>query len=153
MATQELKYVFKVSEEGVITVINRKQWEKDMVSLFKGKQVVGLFRKPKKIRSTKLNSFYWGISIPEIIEGLVNNGFDRHTLTVEIVHDMLRHKFLTVDMPSTEFAGEYITITRSSTDLTNGEWLDYMVDVERWCSEFLGIILSKPNEQKEIDLL
>lgn len=148
----ELKYQFKVSEEGEIKIINRKQFVKDMQQMFAGKVAIGTFRKIRKQRSTRQNSFYWGITIPEIIEGLVDSGYDRYLLTPENVHDMLKAKFLTVDIPSTEFSGEFITITKDSKDLTTAEWMDYTVDISRWCQEFLNITLSVPNEQKEIDL-
>lgn len=153
MASQELKYQFKVSETGEIKIINRKQFVKEMQQMFAGKTAIGTFRKVRKQRSTKQNSFYWGITLLEIIEGLVDAGYDRYLLTPENVHDMLKVKFLTVTIPSTEFAGEFITLTKDSKDLTTAEWMDYTVDVSRWAQEFLNVTLSVPNEQKEIDLL
>lgn len=153
MAIQELKYQFKVSDTGEIKIVNRKQFEIDMFKAFAGKTCVGVFRKVRKQRSTKQNSFYWGITLPEIIDALVDAGYDKYILTPDNVHDMLKSKFLTVTVPSTEFAGEFITLTKDSKDLSTGEWMDYMVDVSRWCQEFLNTTLSVPNEQKEIDLL
>jgi hypothetical protein len=153
MATQELKYQFKVSEDGVITIVNRKQFVHDMKTLFSGKVAIGVFRKVRKQRSTRQNSFYWGITLPEIIDGLVDAGYERYLLTPENVHDMLKTKFLTVTVPSNEFSGEFITLTKDSKDLTTAEWMDYTTEVYKWCQEFLNFLPSLPNEQKEMDLL
>jgi len=153
MASRELKYIFKVSEDGEeIKIVNRRQFMADM-KMFAGSNVVATFRKPRKQRSTRQNGFYWGITLPEIIDGLEYAGYERYLLTPENVHDMLKNKFLTVTVPSTEYAGEYITLTRDSKDLTTTEWMTYTDDISRWAQEFLNITLSVPLEQKEIDLL
>lgn len=153
MAIPELKFKFRVSKEGEIKIINRKEFEKEMIKNFAGKDVVGVFRKLRKQRSNGQNSFYWGITLPEIIEALVDAGYDRYLLTPENVHEMLKVKFLTVTVPSTEFSGEFITLTRDSKSLTTAEWMDYTTDISRWCQEFLNTTLSVPSEQKELDLL
>lgn len=153
MATQELKFKFSVSEEGDIKIINRKEFERQMIENFKGKSVVGTFRKIRKLRSTRQNGFYWGITIPEILEGLVDCGYERYLLTPDNVHDLLKNKFLTVTVPSTEYSGEFITICKDSKTLSTGEWMDYTTEVYKWCQEFLNFTPSLPNEQKEMDLL
>lgn len=153
MANIELKYKFRVSEEGKITIIDRKGFIREMQKYFPNKTVIGTFRNVRKMRSALQNSFYWGITLLEVLEGLVDAGYDRHSLSVEIVHDFLVDKFLKVDLPSSEFAGEFITITKRSKELTTGEWMDYQADIAKWAREFLNITLSVPNEQKEIDLL
>lgn len=147
----ELKYQFKVSEEGKITIVNEGLFKSEMRKHFLGKTAIVTVRKPRKQRSTRQNSFYFGITIPEIIEGLVDAGYERHELSVDLVHDMLREKFLKVDLPSKEYSGEFISLTRSSTELSTAEWMDYTAEVTRWAAEFLNITLSVPNEQKEIE--
>lgn len=153
MATQELTYKFKVDDEGNIKIINRKQFITDMKAMFGGGEAIGVFRKARKQRSTLANSFYWAVYIPEVMEGLVQMGYDRYQLNREVVHDMLRHKFLTVELPSPDYSGEFITITKSTSELTSAEFSDYMVDIQRWSNEFLGIVLSEPNTQKEMDFI
>lgn len=153
MANIELKYKFRVSEEGKITIIDRKGFIREMQKYFPNQTIVGTFRKVRKMRSTLQNSFYWGITLLEVLEGLVDNGYDRHSLSVEIVHDFLVEKFLKFDLPSSEFSGEFITITKRSKELTTVEWLNYQDAIAKWAQEFLGITLSVPDEQKKIKLL
>lgn len=153
MATQELKFQFKVSEEGEIKIINRKEFEREMVQNFKGKTVIGTFKKPRKMRSNQQNSYYWSCVVPEVLDGLIEAGFEPNELNKEVVHDMLRHKFLKVDLPSPEFTGEFITVTKSTTELGVGEFLDYIAEIQRWSATFLGHIIPDPNSQKEINFL
>lgn len=148
---KEVKFTFKVSDTGEIKIINKKEFEKQMQEYFLGKSVIGTFRKPKKTRSTLQNSYYWACVIPEVIEGLVEAGFESKDLNTEVVHDMLRHKFLTTDLPSPEFTGEFITITKSTTELSTGEFLDYIAQIQRWAADFLHHIIPDPGQQKEID--
>jgi len=154
MATKELKYQFKVSEDGKeIKIVNRKGFENDMRNLFKGQTVIGVFRKPRKLRSTQQNSYYFGCCVPEVLEGLLEAGFEASSLNIEVVHDMLRHKFLTEDLPSPEFSGEYISITKSTTELTTTEFMSYIDAIQKWSMEFLNHYIPSPSEQKEIYLL
>lgn len=124
-----------------------------MVENFKGKTVIGEFRKIRKQRSLKQNSFFYAVTIPEIIESLVEAGYGRSEVTPRAVNQMLERMFLTVDIPSTEYAGEYITITREAKTLSVGEWMDFTADITKWAAEFLNTVLSVPLEQKEMDLL
>lgn len=150
---QELKYQFKVSEDGEIKIINRKQFQKDMVDAFRGQSVIATFRKPRKLRSTAQNGYYWSCCIPEVLEGLVNAGFEPKDLNREVIHDMLRQKFLTTDLPSPEWSGEFISITKSTTELSTGEFLDYISQIQRWSADFLHHIIPDPSTQKEINFL
>lgn len=151
MSQVELKYQFRVSESGEIKIVNRKDFTKDMVKYFAGKSVVGTFKKPRKIRSSKQNSFYWAVTVPEVLESLVEAGYERHMLNIDTVHEFLVDKFLKFDLPSSEYAGEFISITKRSKELTTGEWLDYQADIAKWAAEFLNVKLSVPEEQKEIN--
>jgi hypothetical protein len=153
MAIKEIKCQLRVSQDGEIKMINRKEFEKMIKDNFSGQTIIGEFRLPKKKRSLGQNNFWWGINIPEIIEGLVEAGYDRYTLNPRAVNSMLERMFLTFDMPSSEYAGEYITITKEAKYLSTKEWMEFMDNVHKWSGEFLGITLSIPLEQKELDLL
>lgn len=153
MAIKEVKFQFRVSEEGDIKIINAQEFKKQMFDLFKGQSVIGEFRAPKKKRTLGQNGFYYAVTIPEITEGLVEAGYDRYTLTPRVVNQFLEKKFLTLDIASSEFAGEYITITKEAKDLNTSEWMKYTDDLTIWSAEFLNIVLSVPLQQKEMDLI
>jgi len=147
----ELKYTFKVTESGEIKIVNSKSFVAEMQKYFPNMAVIGTFRKPRKLRSSQQNRYYHGIIISEVLDGLVNMGFEPSELNHDVVHEMLRHKFLTRDLASPDFSGEYITVTKSTSELTTAEMMDYIVDIQRWAAEFLGIVILNPGEQKEID--
>lgn len=147
----ELKFTFKVSDTGEIKIVNRKEFEREMVKYFKGGQAIGTFRKPRKLRSTTQNAYYHSCVVPEVIDALTEAGFDPNEFNRDVVHDMLRHKFLTKDLPSPDFSGEFITITRSTTDLSVGEFMDYIAEIQRWCATYLNHVIPDPNQQKEIN--
>lgn len=153
MANIELKYQFRVTADGDIKIINRKEFVKQMKEVFAGKTVIGEFRLPKKNRTSKQNSFYYAVTIPEITEALVQIGYDPYMLNSRVVNQYLEGKFLKVDIPSSEYAGEFITITKESKDLNTVEWMKYTEDITIWAAEYLKVVLSIPLEQKEIDLL
>jgi len=150
MPLNEIKYQFKVDEDGTIKIVNRKQFEADMKAMFAGKTAIGIFRRARRVRSTPQNSYYWACVIPEVFDGLVDAGYDRHALNYDIVHEMLRNKFLKVDLPSEEFAGEFITVTKSTTELTVAEMSDYISEIHKWAAEFLNIVITSAGDQKEI---
>lgn len=147
----ELKYSFKVTESGEIKITNRKSFVAEMQKYFPNMTVIGTFRKPRKLRSTAQNAYYHACCIPEVIDGLVEAGYDANEINKEVVHDMLRHKFLTKDLPSPDFSGEFITITRSTTDLSVGEFMDYIAEIQRWSATYLNHVIPDPNQQKEIN--
>lgn len=149
---KEVKAKFR-KKDGKYIMIGRKLWEMEMNKLFPDDnvEIVGVFRKPTRTRSTLQNGFYWGITIPEVIEGLVDVGYDRYQLSSDVVHDFLVEKFLKFDLPSSEFAGEFISITKRSKELSTVEWMTYQSDIQKWANEFLNVELSVPDEQKRIN--
>lgn len=149
---KEVKARFRI-KEGKISMVGSKLWQKEMLDSFPDGDVIGVFKKPRKMRSNGQNSYYHGIVIPEVLEGLITAGFEPESLNHDIVHDMLRHKFLTEDLPSPEFSGEFISIVRSTTSLTTTEFMSYIEAIQRWSAEFLNHIIPSPNEQKEINFL
>ncbi len=102
-----------------------------------GKEVEVVVRKKKKHRSNPQNKYYWGIVI-DIVSGAT--GF-----TPQEAHDAMRYKFLAEisDMPNNN--GRLVK-SKSTSELTTVEFLDYIAQIQRWASEFLDCYIPDPNE-------
>jgi hypothetical protein len=137
---------------GQVKIVNRKGFDQDMAN-FEGQRIIMRIKKYVKSRSNKQNAYYHGCVIPYVTDGLVNMGFERRLLSAENVHWMMREKFLKEDIGVTEgeHAGEFVTMVRSTTDLSTTEFMDFIADIQQWASEFLGIYVPSPGEQSEIE--
>ena len=93
------------------------------------------------IRSNPQNRWYWGVCIDMISE---HTGF-----TSDEVHEILKHKFLNKEVVIKEKVKKYFFhITKSTTELTTGEFKRYMEDIQRWASESLGLVIPDPNQNE-----
>lgn len=131
-------------ENGEIKIPRRKALKEAML-LFGDKGFQITIEPKKKKRSLSQNAYYRGAVIPCVIDALVDNGYPRSELSNEIVHELLKGKFLKKDVPSEH--GDFITITRSTSDLTTSEFLIYIDDIMRWSSTFLNYVIPEPNSQ------
>lgn len=100
-----------------------RRWNIRVHSL-EGKEVQYFVDLKKKKRSYKQNNYYWGAIIP-IIAG--ETGY-----TEEETHEALKHKFLVV-------RGDKLDLVRSTAHLTTGEFTEFVMKIQQWGSEFLGI--------------
>lgn len=146
MAT-ELRYVATVTD-GKPIIHGRKQFDNDLKS-FDGERILIKVSKYRKDKSTSQRGYYRGIIVPEILEGLVDMGWKRFQLSLEIVHDMLREKFLTVEIPNED--GEALKITRSTEDLNMGEYAEYITECIEWALTFLNISITEPLKQSTLN--
>lgn len=113
-----------------------------------GRWVVTI-RKYKKSRSNAQNSYYHGIVVNAVRDGLIDMGFAKYSLSNETVHEMLKQKFLKEDMANED--GVYISVTKSTTELSTTDMMNYIDDIIRWSAEFLSIVIPLPNEQSTIN--
>ena len=104
-----------------------------------------------KKRSNQQSNYYWGCCIPAVIDGLIDNGYPKSELNSEVVHLMLREKFLRTELVS-EQTGEVISRIKSTTELSTVDFLIFIEDIQRWSSEILNIYIADPNSQAEMSL-
>jgi hypothetical protein len=147
---QKLSFKFDISEEGKVAKVHQKQYFDDFLKQFAGKSVKVTVEKWKKQRSLQQNRYYFGSLILQVIDALVENGYPRSELNAEIVHEMLKAKFLKKDLVS-EITGDVINITGSTATLTTTEFMDYIDDIARWMAEYLNTVLILPNEQSTLN--
>lgn len=143
---QEIRFLIEKKPDGSLSGYNNLIQE--LQSLPEGKWTLVL-RRFRKSRSGQQNSYYHACVIPCIIDGLVEAGYNRSDLSRDIVHEMLKAKFLTRDLPNDN--GEFIPIIKSTTDLTTTEFMEYISDIQQWAQEFLNIYVPEPNEQAKFN--
>lgn len=146
---QEIKARFR-KHHGKITMLGRKMWEQEINAMFKdGDEIIGLFRKPVRKRSTLQNGYYHKIVVQFVYDALIESGYDKRELDHDIVHDFLRNKFNVHEIVSEH--GESIKIVKSTSDLTTTEFMTYISDIQQWAAEVLHINIPDPNQQAQID--
>ena len=137
--------IFKASVVNGKVNIAQKSLFNNIIKSYEGKDIRLKVAKWYKPRSLPQNKYYFGVLIPQVIDALVNNGIERHELSTEIVHDLLKMKFLKKDFVSND--GEVIEYVVGTSKLTTEEFNIYIDDIIRWCADTLSYVAYLPNEQ------
>jgi hypothetical protein len=146
----KFKYKAQVSPEGNLDKIFGSRGFYQDLKLFAGKSIWIEISDYRKSRSTKQNSYYHVVVVPMVLEGLVDAGYERYKLSSEVVHELLKEKFLKQEIAS-EITGEVLTVTRSTTDLSTVEFAEFIASVQQWASEYLNIVIASPGDQAEMN--
>lgn len=146
---QELIFKADVDDNGKMSKIYQKSMFEETLKHYAGKTIRIKVAKWTKPRSLPQNRFYFGVLIPQVIDALVDNGINRDELNVEVVHDLLKMKFLKKELVSEH--GEVIEIVQSTSKLTTEEFSIYIDDIVRWCAETLSYVVYLPNEQSMLN--
>jgi hypothetical protein len=142
-----MEFVGKVDANGGLRVINRGLFDEAMSRLAGCDVVIEVSKKIHK-RSNSLNAYYWSGVIPLIRAALVDLG---HVLTKEEVHQFLKMRFIKTEICNGD--GEVIgERTKSSTELTTTEFLEYLEQIKQFSAEILGVYIPDPNEQSKISI-
>lgn len=115
--------------------IDQKRWE-TVKKFLEGQDVEITIGRRRKKRSLKQNAYLWAVVNPMIAEAA---GYD----TAEEAHDALRMHFLL------KHGDSKMPTIGSTTDLTTGEFEEYMSKVRRLAAEMWGIYIPEPNEVPE----
>jgi hypothetical protein len=116
------------------------------IKSFNDKDVVITFTKPKKNRSNNQNRYYWGLVLPLIQNGLLDATGELRS------YDNIHYKILLpLFAPTNEIinkdTGECIVERLTSSDLTTTQFCEYILEIQKWAAEFLGIDIPSPNEE------
>ena len=124
---------------------NREQIKRAIES-FEGKEITITFAKAKKYRSNNQNSYYWGVCIPLVQSGL-KEATGEYFGTNNIHYDILLKMFAPELEIVNKSTGQIMTRQISSSDMTTPQFLEFIMEVQKWASEFLGINIPDPNEE------
>jgi hypothetical protein len=117
---------------------------------FEGQEVILTIQKARKSRSNPQNSFYWGVVLQ-----LVQSGLKDATGEFRSVENIHYNILLKMFAPENEIVnietGECITEKITSSEMTTTQFSEYIMEIQKWSAEFLGISIPNPNE--EITLL
>lgn len=116
------------------------------IKSFNGKDVVVTFSKLKKSRSNSQNSFYWGVVLPLVQKGLLDATGELRS------NDNIHYKILLpLFAPTNEIVnidtGECIIERLTSSEMTTTQFCEYIMEIQKWGAEFLGIDIPNPNEE------
>lgn len=117
-----------------------------LLETLRGKSIKIEVSDAKPSRSSQANRYYWGVVVFLIWKGLKDQGWE---MTREGTHEMLRVRFLSEDRPINE-DGEFVTVVRSTTDLSTEEFGVYLEQCVRFAAEYLNVTIPAPGEQLQI---
>jgi hypothetical protein len=112
---------------------------------FDNQDVTITIEKTKRKRSNPQNAFYWGCVLPYITWEIIELG---NEWTDEDSHILMRSKFLQKAILIND-DGEFVTKTKSTTELDTVQWEEYITKIRAWASEMLNIEIPLPNEYIE----
>jgi hypothetical protein len=123
----------------------------DAVKNFEGKDCMFTIEKVKKTRSNDQNSYYWGVCMP-----IVQNGLKDATGEFRTSENIHYNILLKMFAPEREIintdTGECIREKISSSEMSTSQFMDYIAEIQKWAAEFLGIQIPDPNENLTLEL-
>ena len=116
------------------------------IKYFNGKDVVITFSKPKKSRSNNQNRFYWGVVLPLVQNGLLEATGELRSCD-NIHYKILLPLFAPLNEIINKDTGESLNERLTSSEMTTTQFCEYIMEVQKWGAEFLGIDIPSPNEE------
>ena len=133
--------------DGALRITHRSDFDHDL-SMFEGKEVTITVERKRKTRSLMQNA-YFHLLMKLFKESLNDLG---NEFTIEQVKDIVKCKFLLVDIynkSTGEIIGQRI---RGTHELTTSEFTELIENVIRWAADYFHIVLPYPNEQLQIEM-
>lgn len=112
---------------------------------FEGKDVMVTFSKPKKSRSNNQNAYYWGVVINLIQEGLLDATGELRSSN-DIHYNILLPLFAPINEIVNNDTGEVLNERITSSGMTTTQFMEYILEIQKWAAEFLCIDIPSPNE-------
>jgi hypothetical protein len=115
------------------------------VNSFEGERVEVTIQKAKKKRSNPQNAYFHGCAVPIITNAMREAGINTNNAKTK---EMLKRRFLSEDVHISN--GEFLEHTRSTTELSTTEFNEFIIQVQQFAAEWLGVEVPDPNEQLTI---
>ena len=115
----------------------------DAIKSFEGQNVVISIQKQKKTRSNNQNAYYHGVVIPIMQQCLKDAGY---LMTNESIHEMLKLRFLKESILVNEDTGEYLERIKSTTELSTTDFMEYIMEIQKFAVEYFNTEIPSPNE-------
>jgi hypothetical protein len=115
----------------------------DALKSFEGQNILITIQKQKKTRSNPQNAFYYGVVVPIMQQCLKDAGY---LMTNEQMHEMLKLRFLKESILVNEQTGEYLERIKSTTELSTIEFMEYILEIQKFAVEYFNTVIPDPNE-------
>jgi hypothetical protein len=134
----------------IVNGIPRSNNKAEVIDFFKkhDSKLIKVTYQTTDIRSNDLNSYYWGVMIPELRKAINEQGDNKSS---EWVHNFIKANFVGDEFTAPN--GELMKGGGSTADLSNKEFCDLMDKVIIFAADVLGYKIPYPNEQIEIDMV
>lgn len=128
-----------ISETGTLTIANRDRLT-DWCKQHAGKQVKIKVEKKSAKRSLPQNSYYHGVVVELVREGLLDCGY---SLSHDETHYFLKERFNQIEIPGKD--GFVITVPGTTTELNKVEFSEYIERIAQWSAEYLNVVIPPAN--------
>jgi hypothetical protein len=121
----------------------------EALNSFEGQEITITLQKAKKRRSNPQNSFYHAVCVPIMQQCLKDAGY---LMTLEQTHEMLKLRFLKESILVNEQTAEYIERIKSTTELSTIEFMEYILDIQKFAIEYFNTEIPDPNQNITLSL-
>ena len=129
--------------------INATNDVRKALNSFEGQNVEIVIKKARSKRSDSQNKFYHAGVVPIVKQGLKDLGY---IMTLAETHEFLKDKFLQEEMVHPETAEVIGKRTKSTTELSKMEMVEYIDSIIQFSAEILGVVIEPPLTQTTIDI-
>lgn len=140
------QYQVEIDDKGFPHIRGKAKFLEDM-SHFKGQTLIAEFRKPKKSRTLKQNSFYFGNFIQSQIDCFKEMWGENYS--VEQIHTWNKNNVFCEEKIDEE-TGEVFKMPQSSTKVGSKEWEDKLGMCRMFFQDKFNWTLPYPNSQSEM---
>lgn len=120
------------------------------INHFEGKDVMITFSKPKKSRSNNQNAYYHGVVLVMVQQGLLDATGELRNVN-DIHYNILLPMFAPLNEIANTETGEVITERITSSQMTTVQFMEYILEIQKWAAEFLCIDIPNPNEETTLN--
>lgn len=116
------------------------------IKSFEGKDIEVTLQLKRKSRSNNQNSYYWGVVLPLVQDGLKEATGE--VRDINSIHYQILLPLLSVnrEIVNTE-TGQVISEKLTSSEMTTTEFMEYVISIQQWAAEFLNINIPDPNQE------
>jgi len=136
---------FAETKAGQLVVYRREDMRRHLASMGDVPIKVTIEKRYSR-RSSRQNSYYWGVVVSIIHERLVEFGWD---VTQEETHEFLKDRFNRREYISPD-TGEVFSVIKETKGMDTVEFNRYIEDIIRFSAETLDVQVPYPNEQLDI---
>lgn len=144
MKRNVLKAEAFVDDRGILRL--PRQFINDAATLFTGKEVFLSLEERIEFRSQDANAYYWVAIVGPVCDRFNELG---ERLTKDVVHEVLKYKFLRVFDYDPVTGDPYVKYIQSTSKLKVPDFSFYLEDCIRFAAEDLDLPIEPPKKRRE----